>query len=253
MASKITPLSRAQKTVAALIACVMLLLASYLFVRPPNRVTIESSEEGKTKRTSAHAEPSAVVIAVFSAGIALLLYSINGLQLTRLSAGGIDVEAQDINDPKSAAGVEGKKEADALLKKTDDHWAKFAENFYQLSSWNGKKVLYACYLSAQTKRSFSLRTLCDEDKRMSFDYAYGYLIAANSAGFLVQKMPSNGDTITVEIFNSYADTLFKHIQGHLSLPPEDRENKVREIYLIAARFGVSPPDFVLDANPVKPA
>lgn len=88
---------------------------------------------------------------------------------------------------------------------------------------------------------------------MSFDYAYGYLIAASSAGFLVQHTPDNGETVTVSVFNVHTDFLLKHIKGHLPLPPQDRENKVREIYLIAARFGVKPLDSVLDANAAKSA
>lgn len=146
MVSTITLLSRTQKTVTALIGCLLLLVAGYLFARPPHRDTVETSEEGKIKRTSAHAEPSVVVITVLSAGTAFLLYSINGLKLTRLSAGGIDVETQDINDPKSSAGGEGGNEINDLLKKTNEQLTKFAEIF--ISCRRG------------TEKKFSMHAIC---------------------------------------------------------------------------------------------
>jgi hypothetical protein len=70
----------------------------------------------------------------------------------------------------------------------DEKVQKFAdeviERFMTSSSWNGIKLLYLCFQAANKNVTFDLRDYCANDPQMSFDYAYGFLIASASAGFV---------------------------------------------------------------------
>jgi hypothetical protein len=58
------------------------------------------------------------------------------------------------------------------------------ERYMSVTSGNGLKLLYLCHLAMRENLpSINLRDLRDPD--MGFDYAYGYMIAAYSAGFVI--------------------------------------------------------------------
>jgi hypothetical protein len=56
--------------------------------------------------------------------------------------------------------------------------------FFRASSWNGLKLLYVCRICCEKKLEFDLKELCSLDNSMSYDYAFGYLVASSSASFL---------------------------------------------------------------------
>jgi hypothetical protein len=54
------------------------------------------------------------------------------------------------------------------------------KSYLTLSSFLGKQLLYACSLSKNLKKGFTLKDLFED----SSDYVYGYLIASQSMGFI---------------------------------------------------------------------
>ena len=57
------------------------------------------------------------------------------------------------------------------------------DRFLSFSSWNGLKVMYLCFLACQKQKEFDLKEWTALDPTISYDYAFGYFIAASSAGF----------------------------------------------------------------------
>lgn len=74
-----------------------------------------------------------------------------------------------------------------------------AARFVQVSSINGLKLLHACDLSHMKGQAFDLKELCEADKQMSFDYAFGYLVATNSVGLLFNS--STGNVVKIDSFD----------------------------------------------------
>ncbi|HTA95946.1 MAG TPA: hypothetical protein VK769_07460, partial [Verrucomicrobiae bacterium] len=58
------------------------------------------------------------------------------------------------------------------------------DRFMTSTSRNGIKVLFICHLAAKENKAFNLRDWTARDPSVSFDYAYGFLVAAASAGFV---------------------------------------------------------------------
>ena len=237
-------LSPFERCIAAVLGLCLVGIGGVLFYHAPERIITESAGGHVLKQTITYAETATITAIGIAVGVALLIFAINGLKLSRFSAGGINVESHGPSNPEASESRAGSNEVEELKKQGQAEWERYIETFFQLSSWNGKKVLYACSLSSQTGKPLNLRGLCDEDKNLSFDYAYGYLVAASCAGFLAHTTADFGSTVSITTMHPLSVRfLLKHIEGHLPLPPEDKPNKILEIYKIAGRFGVSPPHF----------
>jgi hypothetical protein len=65
------------------------------------------------------------------------------------------------------------------------------DRFMLSTSWNGLKLLFLCDLAAKAHLKFDLRDWTAKDTVTSFDYAYGFIVAAASAGF-VSMIDDNG-------------------------------------------------------------
>ena len=121
---------------------------------------------------------------------------------------------------------------------------EYFENFFRLSSWNGKKVLLACALASRENKRLPIRTLCAADQRMSFDYAFGYLIAASSGGYFTVQSDPPIHLLEIKGFSEINfGYLIKHIKSHLSIPEHDRANKLRELNIITDTLGVAAMNF----------
>jgi len=111
------------------------------------------------------------------------------------------VEAVVDSIPKSLAKIEGgidkanqilesqpKAELPPPAKQDDAKVLEYAkaviDRFMTSTSWNGIKVLYFCLMAAKEKKPYNLRDWTTKDPSLSFDYAYGFLVAAGSAGFV---------------------------------------------------------------------
>ena len=70
------------------------------------------------------------------------------------------------------------------------------ERFLVVSSWNGLKVMYLCLRACEKQKEFDLREWTTLDQTISYDYAYGYLIAASSASFFDHTMQDSRVRIT---------------------------------------------------------
>lgn len=79
---------------SALSGATLLVLAGLTLYFPPGAVTLEEDANGRVSKrvlsTSSNATPA---IALFAGGLGLLLYGVNGLRLTRFSAGGLSAES----------------------------------------------------------------------------------------------------------------------------------------------------------------
>jgi hypothetical protein len=65
------------------------------------------------------------------------------------------------------------------------------DTFLRTSSWNGLKIMHVCRTCLEKKIPFDLKEICSLDNSMSYDYAFGYLIASVSASFVVITTPDN--------------------------------------------------------------
>jgi hypothetical protein len=70
------------------------------------------------------------------------------------------------------------------------------DRFLNVSSWNGLKVMYLCWLACQKQKEFDLKEWTTLDQTISYDYAYGYIIAASSAGFFDHVMQETKVRVT---------------------------------------------------------
>lgn len=239
---KVIPLTKLQRLSAALLAALLLGVAAWVYLKPPSRTTTEMNEVGLTKTSTAPADSTAVAITICSVGLASAIFAVNGAQITRFSAAGLEVEAKG-NSAEASKESAGDKEAvvallGAELNKRNAQWTTFVENFYQLSSWNGKRVLFACYLCERTGKPFNLSKMCEEDKRITFDYAYGFLIGAMCGGFVGATLTDFGTRVIKAAFLPVqAEFLIKHIKGQLDGDLKEHPERLRELELIAARFG----------------
>jgi hypothetical protein len=239
-------LTTTERIAAAFIGAVLLLAGLALYLWPPKRVSASTGPAGETASSSVPADPTNIVAVGLSVAGVLFIYALNGRRMNSFSAGNVEVKTDD--EPSTTRESQGgDKEASATkrLALANNQIAQVVEDFYRLSSWNGKKALYACAIASRTGRPLDLRAICKADARMSFDYAYGYIVAASSFGMCVQQSDPEVRTIMVTSFEeSGYNFLLKHIEGHLSIPPEDRERKAYEIRLITGLMGVPEPEFL---------
>jgi len=79
----------------------------------------------------------------------------------------------------------------------EKEWSLKIMNFFLSgSSWNGLKSIYICKLSFDKKRKFNLKLICDDQKTLSHDYAYAYIVASTSIGFFSHNIDNELFEIT---------------------------------------------------------
>lgn len=250
-----------RRLVVGVVGIFVLLIASAVYWKPPIRETITyDGERSRIVRTESPADSSGVTIALLTAGAVALAYGL-GLKIPSFGLADSDnsqeasAQVQDVEPPSSpphaaAAATRdttlaGKSSDEQVAAAIDRELLQRAEYFVRVSSWNGKKVLYASYLASRSpSKIFDLRGLCRRDSRMSFDYAFGYFVASSSAGVFQHGTSADGNFLEVTQFPEIIATLLlKHIEGQLSMPLDDREKKRAEIREIANFFHSPPPTF----------
>ena len=88
-------LTATERKISGAIAFFLLVAAAWLYLGPPYRTSTVEDSNGANTVTTVSAEPSTLVIAVFTAAVALAIYGINGRRLTSFSAGNVQVSSDD--------------------------------------------------------------------------------------------------------------------------------------------------------------
>ena len=89
------------------------------------------------------------------------------------------------------------------------------KEFLRASSWNGLKVLYLCTECHKKKLAFDLKQVCTSDGSMSYDYAFGYIVASCSAQFLRYESPDNINIRIVSVYGDVQDEIMRAIEARL--------------------------------------
>jgi hypothetical protein len=87
--------------------------------------------------------------------------------------------------------------------------------FLRESSWNGLKVFYLCTECNKKNLIFDLKQACELDGSMSYDYAFGYVVASCSAQFLRYESPDNIRLKIVSVHGDVYNELAKAINDRL--------------------------------------
>ena len=89
------------------------------------------------------------------------------------------------------------------------------KEFLRASSWNGLKILYLCTECHKKHVAFDLKQACDLDGSMSYDYAFGYIVASCSAQFLRYESPDNIRIMITQVFEDVQNEIMPAIEGRL--------------------------------------
>lgn len=84
---------------------------------------------------------------------------------------------------QSAQQREKSTEEPRTSESNDQFTKAVIDHFFRVCSWNGVKIVLLCKLACEKKTDFDLKAWAETDKVTSFDYAYGFLVAASSANF----------------------------------------------------------------------
>jgi hypothetical protein len=100
--SKFLELPRAARTGSIVIGIVLIALAAALYIKPPKRASEVAAVPSANAtvsitQTKADSEPSSVVIAAFTAGVAFVAFGLNGIKMTRLSSPMVELGAGPID------------------------------------------------------------------------------------------------------------------------------------------------------------
>jgi len=113
------------------VAVVLIIIAFLILYIPRWVVTVKRDGQGQTTETTTSSpNDSTIAIAIFSAGIALLFYTLNGLRLVRFSVAGVTGEGATVsnvvNKVKTPEEIARLPEDDRQLITDDDVVAAFA-------------------------------------------------------------------------------------------------------------------------------
>jgi hypothetical protein len=79
--------------VCGLLGVVLAITALFVVYFPPQRIATEQHGRGHTTKTTVSSADTVMpAVVLFVTGIAILLYGVNGLRITRLTAGGVSAE-----------------------------------------------------------------------------------------------------------------------------------------------------------------
>lgn len=105
--------------------------------------------------------------------------------------------------------------------------------FLRVSSWNGLKLLYVCRICFEKELVFDLKQLCSLDNSMSYDYAFGYIVASTSANVLKFTTADNVQMLVTFMPTPVGEGIMPAIAGrlqHVGLPnATDFQNQLDRI------------------------
>lgn len=220
---------------AAIVGLLMIAEAAVLYFAPPVRDTIESTiETGRKieKRLSTEADPTTLVIALSTAGAALVVYGMNGIRILRVSMSNVNVETL------GALSEPAEKMASSTPPQKSSVPSDVMITFLLRSSWNGLKILKACQLAwIKGKPKFNLKLSPVLGPHTSYEYCYGFLIASLSVGAIIGS--ADAETGLVEIV-WIDETLAREIDGimngNIAVDPNLAAFKAGEMAALVAYF-----------------
>jgi hypothetical protein len=242
------------RLILGLIGAASLVVAFNLYHNPPVRESVEVYAAGSPppdKRTRVPADPSTVVIALITAGVAFLAYAATGIKLSKFEAFGLrgetppppgpnentsaDVTPSPTPTPTPAPtptstsapkGVTAMSPRDVQLATWRIKYPalQFGDNydpahtFLLRSSWNGLKILKACQVAYHKKRPLKLREVAAIGMAMSYDYAFGFFIASLSANLFVGYAdPTTGEGFIYELDPTFDAKITEILQGNVAV------------------------------------
>lgn len=204
-------LTTPEKTISAALGAILLGAAALLYLFPQSGETVETQNGTPTKRTKTTNDPTNLVIAVGSVGVALIVYSLNGIRFSKLEGPGFKGEGHapppfDKNSepnpqasPKDTADEEvrevrtaAKPPQDPLIQEGPDP----ATTFLLRSSWNGLKILKACAWALKGRRIINIEELCHAGFFIEPAYVQGFFVAAFSAN-IIRGFPSENGALII--------------------------------------------------------
>ena len=122
------------------------------------------------------------------------------LQLKDIPAKLLSLEGQVSKTHALVEASSQQPKVEAIPQNPDISVEQFAnqviERFLVVSSWNGLKAMYLCLVACERQKEFDLREWTILDQTISYDYAYGFLISASSAGFFDHTMQDSKVRVT---------------------------------------------------------
>jgi hypothetical protein len=101
-----------------------------------------------------------------------------------------------------------------------------SKEFLRSSSWNGLKILYLCTECHKKKLAFDLKQVCASDGSMSYDYAFGYIVASCSAQFLRYETPDNINIKIILVHGDVQDEVMSAIGARLEFVSKTQGKEV---------------------------
>jgi hypothetical protein len=176
-------LSAFERKTSASLGSLFLVLSLVLLIWPPNYHTKTAEDITGYKTTSVETPPEKWTCIAAVAGLALIFYAINGLKIVSFTGAGISA------DTRSEAGAETGEipvQSAAVTAVAQNQpnldFALFMHRYLNITSWINLKVLLICKLSSDRGQLFNLRSICDYQGNMSYDYSVACLMSAAALG-----------------------------------------------------------------------
>lgn len=213
---RIFMLSKGQRQLLGFGSTVAFVAAGFLLFFPPSRKSLERAalDQPPSRIIESAADTTSVVVALFSAGVVLLLFSVSGAKFAKLEVPGLKLETASppigtLDDSPSKPQTEAVAQSASTAPASADFGkpipgvqvGKDAQDTFLLrSSWHGLKILKACQWAAQGNRLLKLREVASVGTPMAYDYAFGFLIAAFSADLVIASAnPESGHVVVLRI------------------------------------------------------
>ena len=129
----------------------------------------------------------------------------------------LDAEVNPLQAKTNETAVKG-----ILIKFVKD----VSNEFLRASSWNGLKILYLCTECHKKKLAFDLKQVCASDGSMSYDYAFGYIVASCSAQFLQYETPDNINIKIILVHVDVQDEVMSAISARLEFVSKTQGKEV---------------------------
>jgi hypothetical protein len=214
--------------------------------RKSSEITHNSKDNSVlSKSTSNDTSSDTVSLCLLISGAILIVFGSNGIRIHKANAKSGDISGTD--ETRLAALLSGPSKGEESPPESNQALQKPAmsifppdnviETFLQISSFNGLKILYACQLSQIHNRPFSLRAMCTPTQQMSFDYAFGFLIASISAQIVIGAAdPTTGQVSPTRLAPHADKLLMKYIEGNYNVHPQIRTLKMDQVLEIKHFF-----------------
>lgn len=232
------------------IAGVVLLCTAYgLHESPPSRVLWELFPGNKLsdKVTVSVADSPSIVIAMFAAGCAFIIWAIIGIKIFRFEGFGItaqlppppgpnaDTAQKPVAPTPAPAPARAPAAAASGMPFEPQVGNDTVHTFLLRSSWNGLKILKACQVAQKKGKAIQLKIICKIPAEMSYDYAFGYFIASFSAdAFHGVADPSSGVAHVFTVHPTLEALLDEIIQGNIKVVPQMAAQKQTELAMLNA-------------------